>query len=371
MMDKIMKFISSSADKIMKLFFAGKDKIMDLYAANKDKIMELVSSMYFKIAAGILCVLLVVGLVCCSGGKKAEEEVPTEPTEIVTEAATEEPTEAPTEPVTVTVNMGTITAGKLNVRKDAGSEHEVVGSYLNGDRVEILETKTVGDTVWGRTNLGWVGMGYVRMDGTAVPETEQDGESDSNTIISDGSIRVLAYGVVDLGELNVRLGPGTEYGKAGTVAEGTRYAVYQTTNGWARIELGWVSTEYFYIEGTSADDAMTGIVTTDDLNIRTGPATSFRSTGTCQQGETVKVLGQVGSWGYTEKGWISMTYVEPSYTTGTGKVTSGLNIRKEPNADSEAVGTYKAGDAVTIIEVQGSWGKTDQGWINLAYVKYD
>ena len=62
---------------------------------------------------------------------------------------------------------------------------------------------------------------------------------------------------------------------------------------------------------------------------------------------------------------------EPTYTTGTGTVTSGLNIRKEPKADSDKVDTYKEGDKVTITEVKDGWGKTDKGWINLKYVKMD
>lgn len=319
-----------------------------------------------KLLALILALMLVVSLAGCGGEDEPTEEPTSAPTEIVTEA----PTEAPTEPPSIPATMGTVVTGKLNVRKDAGSEHDVVGSYMKGARIEILETKTVVDTVWGRTNLGWVGMGYVRMDGTAAP-ADTEGDSSTNKVTTDGSYAILGYGVVNLGELNVRLGPGTEYGKVCTVTEGTRYAYYQTSGNWVRIEDGWVSTDYFYVEGATTEDAFTGTTTTDDLNIRTGPNTSFRSCGTYSKGTTVKILGQVDGWGYTERGWISMSYVEHAYSTGTGKVTIGLNIRKEPNADAEAVGTYTEGDPVTILEVQGSWGRTDKGWINLQYVKYN
>lgn len=334
-----------------------------------DKIMELISSKHFKILAVILCMVLVVSLVCCSGNKDTEVELPTEPTEIVTEEPTEEPTEAPSKPAPVTVNMGTITAGELNIRKGADSGYESVGTYKKGERVEILETKTVEDgTKWGRTNLGWIGMGYVRMDGTKITTTENDPK-----IISDGNYAVLGYGVVNLGELNVRLGPGTNYAKVTTVTLSNRYAYYQLQDGWARIEDGWVSTDYFYVEGSVADGATAGIITTDDVNIRTGPNTSFRSVGTYKKGDAVTILAQVDAWGYTEKGWVFITYVEPvapTYTTGAGRVTIGLNIRTEPNAEAEIAGTYIEGETVTIIEVQGSWGKTDKGWINLQYVEF-
>ena len=291
--------------------------------------------------------------------------------------ATEPPEEIITEtqpaPIDVDVNMGTVIAGKLNIREDAGSKYDAVGSYVRGDRIEILETKTVEDTVWGRTKQGWIGMGYVRMDGVE-PEPDPDAEANNTSVMSDGTYTVLGYGVVDLGELNVRRGPGTQYGKLGTVKQSVRYAYYQIQDGWVRIEDGWISGEYFYLEGTEAEDALFGVVTIDNLNIRTGPNTDFRSVGTYAKGDEVEILAQVHRWGYTEKGWISLEYVEeriPDYNTGTGKVTIGLNIRKEPSADSETVGSYALGETVTITEVKDGWGKTDKGWINLHYVDFD
>lgn len=187
--------------------------------------------------------------------------------------ATEPAEDFQSTPAPVTVNMGTVTAGKLNIRKGPDSKYEAVEeAYYNGDRIEILETQTIEGTVWGRTNLGWVGMGYVKMDGTAASASDED--PNALKIISNGNTEVLGYGVIDLGELNIRQGPSTDYDKVGTAKQGVRYAYYQlsTTSGsWARIEGGWVSTEYFYIEGTAADDSLTGTVTEDDLNIRSGP----------------------------------------------------------------------------------------------------
>lgn len=285
----------------------------------------------------------------------------TEPTNPPTEPPTDPKPETPVVPAT----MGMITTGKLNIRSDAGSKYDAVGSYIKGERIEILETKTVDDTLWGRTNKGWIGMGYVKMDGS--PESSK---SNSN-VINDGKTEILGYGVIDQRSLYVRLGPGTSYDIVREVSEGDRYAYYQTMDGWARIEDGWVSISYFYIEGVTADDALTGTVTENGLNIRTGPGTNFKSNGTSNQGDTVQILGQADGWGYTSKGWISMQYVQVTYSTGIGTITTGLNIRKEPNADAESVGTYQEGNIVTITEVNGSWGKTDKGWINLKYVDFD
>ena len=296
--------------------------------------------------------------------------------------ATEPPTEPPVAESTViqpdpekgiTV-MGTVVTGKLNIRKAAGSQYEAFDAYYEGERIEIQEIVTVDDTNWGRTGKGWVGMGYVRLDGTVLTGQNTGSEADVDGIVSDGKWKVLGYGVVDLGELNVRRGPGMGYDKVRSVMAGTRYAYYQTEGDWVRIEDGWVNVEYFYVEGTKAADAATGTVITDDLNFRTGPNTTFKSNGTYFNGEAVEILAQVHGWGYTPKGWINMAHVQlddPVYTTGTGTAITGLNIRKEPNADSELLDAYKAGDAVTILEVSGTWGRTDKGWINLKYVQFN
>ena len=62
--------------------------------------------------------------------------------------ATEPLPSTPTEPPAVTVNMGTVTAGKLTIRKGPDSKYESDGAYYNGDRVEILETQTIDGTLW-------------------------------------------------------------------------------------------------------------------------------------------------------------------------------------------------------------------------------
>ena len=286
-----------------------------------------------------------------------------------------DPTDAPV--VEGTGKKGTVTADVLIIRKGTSTKTEQVGTYMEGDVVEILEQKTVDGTTWGRTNKGWVSMKYIKLEGqTTTPDDDKDDDKTTSELVTDGKTKVLGYGVIDLGSLNVRTGPGTKYDKIDVVSEGTRYAYYQKSGNWVRIKNGWVSISYFYIEGTTADDACTGTVTATELNIRKGPGTGYDKTGTFKQGDTVKVLGQVGKWGYTSKGWINMDHVKvettkPTYTTGKGTNTTDVNIRKEPDAKSEKVGLYKKGDKVTITEVKDGWGKTDKGWVKLDYVKMD
>ena len=56
----------------------------------------------------------------------------------------------------------TVTADCLRIRSAAGTSNKVVGYLYAGAKVEILETKTVNGTAWGRTAKGWISLDYVK-----------------------------------------------------------------------------------------------------------------------------------------------------------------------------------------------------------------
>ncbi len=325
-------------------------------------------------SAAVLVLLLILVLVTYSRkepvGELADATIDTQME--VMEPATE-PAVAETQPVGIPATMGTIITDNLGICKDPGILVDIDAYYAKGDRVEIHEERAVNGSNWGYTGEGWIDMGSVRMD-DVLPNSKDSTNSDGMEIVSNGSHAVLGYGVVDLNALNVRVGPGTDYTKIKEIPQGKRYAYYEVADEWVRIGDGWVSTAYFYVEGMTAEDATTGVITTDDLNVRTGPDTTFKRVSSYMEDDSVQILAIVNGWGYTEAGWISMMYVElpePVYATGSATVTVGLNIREEPDPTTAKVDAYKKGDRVTIIEVKDGWGKTDKGWINLDYVKYD
>ena len=73
--------------------------------------------------------------------------------------------------------MGTVKVNdSLNVRSNPSTDAEVVGALKNGDRVEILELKTVDTMTWGRITEGWISMNYVELDmDKPEPEPDTDG----------------------------------------------------------------------------------------------------------------------------------------------------------------------------------------------------
>ncbi len=189
---------------------------------------------------------------------------------------------------------GIVTASQLNVRKSPSTDAERVSSLNFGARVEILEKSGS----WGRTKDGWIHLDHVYQDGTTGEKT--------------------AKGIVTGSELNIRSGPGTGYASVGSLDYGDRVTILEqfTYNGvtWGCTKEGWISMQYIYVDGTDTEDKIYGLITADQLNIRSGPGTAYDSVGSLEYGDEVTILFEltVGdvTWGNIEKGWISMEYVE-------------------------------------------------------------
>ena len=128
-------------------------------------------------------------------------------------------------------------------------------------------------------------------------------------------------------ELNVRKGPGTNYGINQVVKKNGVYTITEIQNGtWGKLKsgAGWINCHKLYCE-------------------RVGDADVAKPTQTEQTSGTFKV-----------------------------KVTAdGLNIRKGPGASYAKVGCITDKGTYTIVETNGNWGKlkSGAGWICLDYTK--
>ena len=64
------------------------------------------------------------------------------------------------------------------------------------------------------------------------------------------------------------------------------------------------------------------------VNIRSGPGTGYGKTGAYPRGAVVTVLEEKEGWGRTDKGWVSLDYLEPVETAG--RVTdNGIAIQSD------------------------------------------
>ena len=337
-----------------------------------------------------------------------EEPETTEPETTVPETTEPETTVPGTEeevPAVQGIPATVISRTMLNIRSGPGTDYPRVGSYSPGQQISVLEQKTVGSVIWGRTDKGWVSLQYVRLDEIWKNESG-------------------IYGVVNCtGALNIRSGPGVGYRPVGAYAAGSRIVILEQTvvsgKKWGRTEKGWVSMDFVRLEAsvetpgesqnpentepeatepettvpeTTVPETpeppetvgqVTGTVTADYLNIRNAAGTGGKIVGSYKRGTKVTILEQKNvngtAWGRTDKGWISLAYVkldvpENQTPARSGVITADvLNIRKGPGTGNAVVGSYTHGQTVTILETSQvgatTWGRTDKGWICMDYVK--
>lgn len=291
-----------------------------------------------------------------------------------------------------TMNVkGVVTVNNLNIRSEGSQDGKVQGSYNKGDVVTILETKNG----WGRTNKGWIKMEYVNTSGTSTDTTTNTNNNTStgNNTTGNGSTNVQFRGIVTAKQLNIRANASKDSESVGSYAYGARVEILEKDGDWGRTSKGWISLNYVYQDGTTGTNAAKGTITAGGgLNIRSGPGKGYDSVGTYAEGDTVSVLEQFTydgvTWGCTNKGWISMAYVntgntgsstDDSSTSDGQKATvtteSGLRVRSGAGTNYDVVGSLKYGTKVTILSqktVDGTtWGEISTGWICMDYVSLD
>ena len=278
---------------------------------------------------------------------------------------------------------GVINANGLNIREDASKNSKIVGNYSKGDVVTILETKNG----WGKTDKGWILMDYVttgNSGSSTTPNNNTDKDKDDKPNTGNGSTTVQFKGIVTASELNIRSNPSTDGERVGALKAGARVEILEKSGNWGRTKDGWISLDYVYQDGTTGKKTAKGIVTGDQLNIRSGPGTGYASVGSLNYGARVTILEQFTyngtTWGCTKDGWIAMKYVfvdgtkndDSEYATITG---DELNIRSGPGTGYNSVGTLNKGDEVVvhfILKVgDTSWGNIDKGWVSMDYVDLD
>ena len=284
-----------------------------------------------------------------------------------------------TDIVDVTV---TVSSDELCFSMGPGANYGLTGKAVKkGDALVVTETVKSGEVLWGRTVKGWVSLNDTDFDAVyeaLPPEAFLPTEPE----VTEPEVTEPEVTEPEITEPEVTEPEVTE--PEITEPEVTEPEV----------------TEPEVTEPEITEPPVTkweGEVTASSLNIRAEANASAAKVGYYVRGAKVTILERktVGSmeWGRTDKGWISLSYVdiqesvtppaptepqptEPPQSTQTGKVTaSQLNIRAEAGTDGRWLGYYVRGTKVTILETKriGSveWGRTDKGWISLQYVQLD
>ena len=191
---------------------------------------------------------------------------------------------------------GVVTASELNIRKEAKQSSDRVGAYKYGDRITILESKNG----WGRTDKGWVSLDYVYEDG-------EKGANPCDGVVTATQLNIRSGPGTNYDKVNA-----LNYGSRVNVLE--RVTINKVT--WGYVNGGWISMDHVYVDGTKTASGGEGVCTGNAVNIRSGPGTNFGAVGSANSGEAITIYTQIeiGNtvWGYVAKGnvkgWMSMAY---------------------------------------------------------------
>ena len=269
------------------------------------------------------------------------------------------------------------TTDYLNLRTGPGTSYRVILTMPEGTTVTIVDNSN-GDWAQVRTSSGTEGYcstEYLEFSGSS---------SNSETTAA----KTNAY-------LNLRKGPGLSYGVLFTMAEGSTVTVLEDNGGdWVKVRTasgteGYCSREYLTFSSNSGSVSTTTAKTTDYLNLRTGPGTSYRVLYTMEEGSTVTVLEDDGSgWvkvrtASGDEGYCSREYLdlpeneeEEEIESGTAVTTAYLNLRKGPGLSYDVLYTMALGSTVTILgDADADWVKVrtasgDEGYCSREYLKF-
>lgn len=139
-----------------------------------------------------------------------------------------------------------IAGGGLRIRSGPGTNYEAVGTYAEGEAVNILEQFTFDGVKWGCTNKGWISMKYVDTGDAKVEENTSNNSGEST------STEEVTGFITANGGLWIRSGPGSEYETVGSLDYGDRVTITRQekvgNSTWGKINGGWISMNYVDIK---------------------------------------------------------------------------------------------------------------------------
>lgn len=208
----------------------------------------------------------------------------------------------------------------LNVRTGPGTGYKKLGKLANNTSVKLNGSKSGWYAINYSGRNAYICASYVSVSGGQASSGGQTSGGGSYTVTASA--------------LNVRKGPGTNYGALGQLKSGNVVTANGESNGWLKIsykgQTGWISKKYTRSGGnasggnnTSAPQSKSGRVTASSLNVRKGPGTGYDKLGALSSGASFSYTGESNGWlkiSYKgQTGWIAKKYT----TVGGGTVSSG------------------------------------------------
>jgi uncharacterized protein YraI len=252
-----------------------------------------------------------------------------------------------------------VNQGPLNLRSGAGTGYSVIEVLSEGAYVEVLDGPYAanGYKWWevyvdGSKNTGFVAGVFL-------------------TVVSSGPFSIGDTVYVTSDSLNVRSGPGTGYSVIDVITYGTNGLIVDgpvTANGyvWYEIEYvggtyaGWVASDFLGLVSTGGFSiGDTVYVTSDTLNVRSGPGTGYSVIDVIVYSTNGLILdGPVYANGYT---WYEIDYVggtSSGWVAGEylGYVSTGIGIGSTVYVTADLLNVRAGAGTAYAIESTLSYG---------------
>ena len=186
---------------------------------------------------------------------------------------------------------------------------------------------------------------------------------------------------VTTANLNMRTGPGTSYGVITVIPKGAQVSVSGYSGDWAKVTYsgknGYAHSSYLKNPAASVR------YTTANLNMRSGPGTSYSVILVIPKGAEVSVLDSSSTWFKVSYGG-KTGYASSSYLTSSPSAppppaqlpvrytTADLNLRTGPSTSYPIILSMPKGSQVTILDTTYAWPKvrydTKEGYASPSYL---
>ena len=180
-------------------------------------------------------------------------------------------------------------------------------------------------------------------------------KTDIEKAMADDPAPQVSSGKVNTRELNVRSGPATTFGIVKKLPLNAIVGIFEEKNGWFRIAAGQ------WVSKTYIDlvfNTWLGEIRSDTgANVRSAPDASAAIVDARPNETVVRVIGQSGNWlQIADKQYIAQSLVMPlNPKKGVVEGTNELNTRQGPGTDYRILRKLGKGDPIRIFEEQDGW----------------
>ncbi|TCS83827.1 N-acetylmuramoyl-L-alanine amidase [Tepidibacillus fermentans] len=190
--------------------------------------------------------------------------------------------------------------------------------------------------------------------------------------------------------INVRKGPGLEYDILAQIKQGEKYPVLEEKYGWDKIKIGnyygWVAdwlVEKNVSETNKSEQTVKAAI--QNLNVRSGPSTSFPIIGQIHNDKYYLIVDQEGDWLKIQlkpgqQGWVAKWLTKQSNTPPSKETSkkefvkiqsNRLNVRSGPSTTYSVIGQLLKGDQIEVFEIKNGWYRirynNQDSWIASQY----